>query len=230
MGGLRIGIDRDYALRGIDRGQAAALEEALKVLESRGARLVDVKMPALDGMVPVWSAITGAEVRQAHASTYPAKADAYGPYFRAFLESSAGVTEKQVADARAWRAAFADRLHAMLESVDAMACPSGGDPAWPVTHELQVGPLAAFHAAWSASAPRAGVHDADGFGRHAGDLPAIRLLERRAFHTASSSPAGDSAKRRYVASGTRTKRRRTGIVAILRDRECPRLDDTRDRR
>jgi amidase len=155
VGGFRIGIDRDYALTRIDRGQAAALEEALKVLEGRGARLVDVKMPALDGMLPAWSAITGAEVRKAHAATYPAKADAYGPYFRAFLESSAGVTEKQVADARAWRASFADRLHALLESVDAMACPSGGDPAWPITHELQTGPLAAFHVAWSAAAPRA---------------------------------------------------------------------------
>jgi amidase len=43
----------------------------------------------------------------------------------------------------------------MLESVDAMACPSGGDPAWPITHELQTGPLAAFHVAWSLAAPRA---------------------------------------------------------------------------
>jgi amidase len=30
--GLRIGIDREYALEGVDKGDAAALEEALKVL------------------------------------------------------------------------------------------------------------------------------------------------------------------------------------------------------
>jgi len=155
VGGLRIGIDRDYALTGIDRGQAAALEEALKALEGRGARLVDVKMPGLDGMIPAWSAIAGDEARKAHSATYPTKADSYGVYFRTFLESTAGVTEKQLGDARAWRAAFAGRMHALLDSVDAMACPSGGDPAWPVTHELQIGPLAAFHAAWSAAAPRA---------------------------------------------------------------------------
>ena len=29
---LRIGVDRPYALKGIDSGQAAAIEEALKVL------------------------------------------------------------------------------------------------------------------------------------------------------------------------------------------------------
>jgi len=153
--GLRIGIDRDYALTGIDRGQSAAIEDALKVLEGRGARIIDVKMPALDGMIPVWSAITGSEALKAHATTYPRQADAYGLYFRTFMESSAPVTEKQVADARAWRAAFADRMHALLESVDAMVCPAGGDPAWPITPELQVGPLAAFHAAWFAAAPRA---------------------------------------------------------------------------
>ena len=32
ISGLRIGIDRDYALQGIDPGQAASIEEALKVL------------------------------------------------------------------------------------------------------------------------------------------------------------------------------------------------------
>jgi Asp-tRNA(Asn)/Glu-tRNA(Gln) amidotransferase A subunit family amidase len=37
-----------------------------------------------------------------------------------------------------------------------MAGPAGGDPAWPITHDLQVGPLPAYHAAWSAAAPRSG--------------------------------------------------------------------------
>jgi amidase len=153
--GVRIGIDRDYALKGIDRGQAAALEEALKVLETRGARIVDVKMPALDGMIAAWSAITGSEARKAHATTFPRQADDYGPYFRTFMESSASISEKQLADARAWRDAFANRMHALLDSVDVMACPAGGDPAWPITHELQIGPLPAFHAAWAAASPRA---------------------------------------------------------------------------
>lgn len=42
---LRIGLDRTYSLEAIDSGQAAALENALKVLESLGARIVEVKMP-----------------------------------------------------------------------------------------------------------------------------------------------------------------------------------------
>ena len=34
------------------------------------------------------------------------------------------------------------------------AIPAGGDPAWPITHAIQVGPLPEYHKAWSAAAPR----------------------------------------------------------------------------
>ena len=71
-----------------------------------------------------------------------------------FLEGGAKVTPQELAAARARRKALADRFIAMLETVDAMAGPAGGDPAWPITHAIQVGPLPAYHAAWAAAAPR----------------------------------------------------------------------------
>jgi amidase len=43
---IRIGLDRTYALKGVDSGQAAALEDAVKVLESPGAQIVEVKISA----------------------------------------------------------------------------------------------------------------------------------------------------------------------------------------
>ena len=52
-------------------------------------------------------------------------------------------------------ASFAKEFTAVLESVDAIVCPAGGDPAWPITREIQVGPLPAYHTAWHAVAPRA---------------------------------------------------------------------------
>jgi Asp-tRNA(Asn)/Glu-tRNA(Gln) amidotransferase A subunit family amidase len=64
------------------------------------------------------------------------------------------VTAQQLSAARKRRAELTAQLVALLDSVDAMAGPAGGDPAWPITHELQVGPLPAYHAAWSAAAPR----------------------------------------------------------------------------
>jgi amidase len=153
--GLRIGVDRKYALEGIDQGDAAALEEALRVLARLGAQVVDVRMPDLASLLPTWQTIAGAELVEAHRATYPSRASEYGPYIREFLEGGTHVTPQQLAQARQARAAFNEQFVRVLESVDAMACPAGGAPAWRITRETQVGSLGAFHAAWSAAAPRA---------------------------------------------------------------------------
>ena len=153
--GLRIGIDRDYALRGTDPGQAAAIEAALDVLRGLGARIVDVRMPDVTRVVETWAPICAHEMLAAHAATFPARAAEYGPYLREFLEGGTRVTPGQLAVARHARRALTEQLDALLGSVDAVAGPAGGDPAWPVTHAIQVGALPAFHAAWAAAAPRA---------------------------------------------------------------------------
>jgi len=151
---LRIGLDRTYALKGIDSGQASALENAVKVLESLGAQIVDVKMPDVASVVEIWMPICSSEMAAAHAAHYPSRASEYGPYAREFLASGLRVTPRQLSAARKRRAELTTQFAALLDSVDAMAGPAGGDPAWPITHELQVGPMAAYHAAWSAAAPR----------------------------------------------------------------------------
>jgi amidase len=151
---LRIGLDRTYALKDIDSGQAAALENAIKVLESLGTQIVDVKMPNVADVVDTWMPICASEMASAHAANYPSRASEYGPYLREFLESGLHVTPQQLSAARKRRAELTTQFSALLNSVDAMIGPAGGDPAWPITHELQVGPMAAYHAAWSAAAPR----------------------------------------------------------------------------
>jgi amidase len=152
--GTRIGVDRDYALKGIDGGQAMAIEAALKVMTELGATIVDVRMPDLTGLTQAWLTICSAEMAAAHAETYPARAAEYGPYLREFLAGGMRVTPDQLAAARKWRAALSAQFTALLDTVDAIAGPAGGDPAWPITHALQVGPLGAYHQAWGAAAPR----------------------------------------------------------------------------
>jgi amidase len=152
--GVRIGVDRDYALKGIDSGQAAAIDKALQVLSGLGATIVDVRMPDLSGVTEMWLAICGSEMAAAHAATYPSRASEYGPYLREFLATGARVTPQQLTAARQRREVFTAAFTRVLESVDAIAGPSGGDPAWPITHAIQVGSLPAYHQAWSAAAPR----------------------------------------------------------------------------
>jgi len=152
--GLRIGVDRAYALERTDAGQARAIEAALKVLERQGAVITPVRMPDLSDLVPTWAAICGAEIATAHAATYPSRAAEYGPYLREFLAMGASVTPQALTAARRRRAEITAQMDALLDTVDAMAGPAGGDPAWPITHALQTGPLPAYHQAWGAAQPR----------------------------------------------------------------------------
>jgi amidase len=152
--GACLGIDRDYALTGIDGGQAKAIESALGVLRDLGARIIEVKMPDVSRVVDIWQPICAHEMAAAHAATFPSRAAEYGPYLREFLEFGTRVTPEQLAAARRGRRALTEQLNLVLSSVDAIVGPAGGDPAWPITHAIQVGPLAAYHAAWSAAAPR----------------------------------------------------------------------------
>jgi amidase len=151
---MKIGIDRDYALKGIDAGQASAIELALHILRDRGAKIVPVKMPDVSQVVGIWQPICTYEMAKAHAATFPARANEYGPYLREFLESGLNVTADQLDTAHRAQNALTKDLDKLLDSVDVMVGPAGGDPAWPITHEIQVGPLPAYHAAWSAAAPR----------------------------------------------------------------------------
>ena len=150
VNGLRIGLDREYALAGIDPGQAASIQEALKVLSSLGAQVVDVRMPDTAGIPEAWFLLCSSEAVAAHAANYPSRASEYGPYFREFLQLGASATEAQLARARKIRADLTKQLAAVLSEVDAIACPSGGAPAFSITKETQYGSLTAFNAAIAA--------------------------------------------------------------------------------
>jgi amidase len=152
--GLRIGIDRGYALAGVDPGEAMSIEEALRVLTGLGARIVDVRMPDLTGVTEAWFMLCSSEAAAAHVANYPSRASEYGPYFREVLQIGAGVTEQQLANARKMRTEITARFTSVLDSVDAIACPAGGAPAWLISRDVQVGSMAAYHAAWAEASPR----------------------------------------------------------------------------
>lgn len=154
IAGLRIGIDREYASARIDSGQVASIEAALTVLQEQGARIVDVKMPDLSAMLPMWFAICTAEALEVHTATYPSRAADYGTYFRSVLATGASITAPQLAGARAWRDKFAAEFSKVFDSTDVMACPAGGAPAWPVTQELQLSSLTELNGAWEKASPR----------------------------------------------------------------------------
>lgn len=128
VAGLRIGFDRAYALDGVDRGLARAIEAAADELRRLGAEIVDVKVPDLSRVLATWPVICAAEAVEAHRAHYPSRANEYGAYFREFLDMGARADAATLTDARAIRQEFSERFRVVLSTVDAVLSPAAGAP------------------------------------------------------------------------------------------------------
>lgn len=127
VAGLRIGYDSGFANQGTDPQLLASIEAALALLESLGARVVNVELPPeILTIGELWFPICTYEAHKAHASSYPSRREDYGDYFREFLETGASVTDAQYNDAMAARRNFSERYKSVLATVDAMLGPAGG--------------------------------------------------------------------------------------------------------
>jgi amidase len=127
VAGLRIGYDSEFASQGSDPELLASIDAALVLLESLGASVVNVKVPAeILTLGELWFPICSYEAHKAHASNYPSRREEYGNFFRDFLEIGASVTDAQYNDAMAARRNFSERYESVLATVDAMLCPAGG--------------------------------------------------------------------------------------------------------
>jgi amidase len=144
--GVRIGLDRAYALDSVDPGLASAIEVAVGELERLGAQVVGVQVPDVTAVLAAWPVICAAEAVQAHRETFPSRADEYGAYFREFLEFGASVSEAELANARQVRKEFSDRFRAVLSSVDAVLSPAAGMP-FTVPSGLQYGSMTEWNQA-----------------------------------------------------------------------------------
>ena len=179
--GMRIGLDRDYALKGIDSGQAAAIEAALKVLTGLGAPIVDVRMPDLSGVLEMWSAICGFGNRgRSRGDLSVARERVRSLYARVPGDGRAGHSAAGGGCARAPRGVHgAVQRRARISRCDGR---SGWRRSGMADHTRATGGLAArvSQGVVRRGASQQRVHDADGSGRRAGDLPAVRLFRGRA--------------------------------------------------
>src|SRR5262245_44232358 len=89
--GVRLGFDAQYARRDVDPELADAVLASVRVLESLGATIVPVQLPDLAPYLAAWPTLCTAEAVAAHAATYPARRDEYGPWFRGWLDLGASV-------------------------------------------------------------------------------------------------------------------------------------------
>lgn len=121
---MRIGIDRAYALDGVEPQVARALEDALALFEDLGARIVEVTMPPYRALVANWIRMCSIETAAAHVGSYPERADQYGPDLTQLIEEGLATTGVQAAQGHHLRIAFTEALNTMMGQVDCMVCPT----------------------------------------------------------------------------------------------------------
>lgn len=122
--GLRIGLDENYALAKTAPSVAKAFKEALDVLVAQGAVIVPLKFPDFVPLLTLGQVLIGAELSASHASTFPSRADEYGPHLRSALEIASTLPGGFVASAYALRQVFACELERCFEDVDVIATPT----------------------------------------------------------------------------------------------------------
>jgi amidase len=145
--GVRIGLDRDYALAG-DPATAAALQNAIAQLKAAGAEIVPVRVPPVDDILARAMTACFAEAVISHARSYPAERAKYGPDYVQLLEAGRATPATDYAAVAIWRREFAGALARLFASVDMLVAPVV--PVAPLT----VAEMAAFEGApLTASAP-----------------------------------------------------------------------------
>ena len=137
--GVRIGFDDNYATNDIDTELVEAVRAGVEVLADQGAEIVEVQLPDVAEYVLAWPTLCSAEAVLAHAATYPSQRDAYGPWFRGWLDMGAKVTGADYAKANNLRAACTGHLRRVFEEIDVLVCPSMSAPPHRVSPKMLYG-------------------------------------------------------------------------------------------
>jgi aspartyl-tRNA(Asn)/glutamyl-tRNA(Gln) amidotransferase subunit A len=124
LDGLRLGVDRDFALRSIGSEVRVAFEAALQVLAELGARVVDVDVPRLEEGMEAGLVIWGAEAAAVHAEWLRTRAEDYDPLVRSRLEPGLALSGAEVARAQRLRRLLQRDLQLLFEEVDLLATPT----------------------------------------------------------------------------------------------------------
>ncbi len=129
--GLRVGIDRGYCTADTDPAQADATFRACFLLKSQGMEIVDIDLTGiLDGLA-YWYTICGVDALLRHREFYPARANEYGPVFRAMLDYGAAASAEDYSRGQHLRLATIALFNQALSEVDCILCPATASPAMP---------------------------------------------------------------------------------------------------
>lgn len=121
----RVGVDWS-PIASFDADTEAMMVDVLKTLDGAGWPIREVALPPLDPIVEAFGKLRAVETAVAHAETYPARADQYGPVLRELIETGRrfSAVEHQFLAKR--RLEFTGSMRRVFETVDIVLMPSSG--------------------------------------------------------------------------------------------------------
>jgi aspartyl-tRNA(Asn)/glutamyl-tRNA(Gln) amidotransferase subunit A len=124
LDGLRVGVDRGFALAGTGVEVRAAFEAALHVLAGLGATVLDVHLPRLEEGTAAGLVIWGAEAAAVHAEWLRTRPEDYDPAVRSRLARGLELRGTEVARAQRLRRLLQRDLLLIFKEVDLLATPT----------------------------------------------------------------------------------------------------------
>jgi amidase len=124
--GLRIGTDPAWVGGSADAETQAAVTAALEVLRDLGAEIVEVTFPDIRQAVQDWFPLCGVETAVAHARTFPAQREAYGPALTGLIELGRSLSGLDFQRIILRREDLRGRVNALMTEIDLLLIPAMG--------------------------------------------------------------------------------------------------------
>jgi amidase len=121
--GLRIGLDATWNSDGVDVATQRVLGEAVDVLRTLGASIVDLQFPDVKQTVVDWVPNCAVEAAVAHEATYPARKDEYGPVLSSVIETGRALSGLDYQKILLRRLELRGRVASLFETVDLLLIP-----------------------------------------------------------------------------------------------------------
>ena len=140
VGGLKIGVPRNYFFEGVDAEIQRAFEESMDTLRQLGAEVRDVRIPSLQA-AHSFLLILVAEAFAYHERDLRERPELYGDVARERLLSGALVTASEYTQAQRIRSEICRETAEVLRGVDVLATPTTPKPATPFTvaYDTEIG-------------------------------------------------------------------------------------------
>ncbi|MDE0036687.1 MAG: amidase [Gammaproteobacteria bacterium] len=120
---VRIGVDWDYVSEDVHGAVVDTVRDALTVLTDLGADVIEVRMPDYRMLADNWVITCGMDCARAHAATYPARKDEYGPALAGLIETGLSVPPGEYERLEQERSRFRTAFEELLGGVDALIAP-----------------------------------------------------------------------------------------------------------